>query len=302
MEYWIAVLTFALIFASLSVSYNISVGYVGMLSLGHAAFFSVGAYTYGYLGTKFGGGELFLPSVALAVVISLTIAIAVGAIITLLPEQFVVMGTFALQVIFTTLLVNTSAITNGVQGLAGIPAPIIGPFEFVSRTGTFLLTAALALGSLLVAWLVLNSNVGLRARAVREEPAAALSLGVPVRLIQVSFFAVGAALAAIAGCVYAGVIGFIDPSSFTIHTSIQLLAMVVIGGMGNPLGAMAGGLLISILPALLIEMDIGESAAAGIQQILFGAVMILVIMLRPSGMFPERTIAKSNFTRAGERG
>ncbi|MFZ5780167.1 MAG: branched-chain amino acid ABC transporter permease [Pseudomonadota bacterium] len=292
MDYWMAVLTFALIFSSLSISYNISVGYVGMLSIAHAAFFSIGAYAYGYLGTKFGGGELFLPSVALAVVISLVIAVAVGTIITLLPEEFVVMGTFALQVIFTTLLVNISAITNGVQGLAGIPAPIIGPFEFVSRTETLILTAVLVFGSLLVAWLLLNSNIGLRARAVREEPAAALSMGVSVRLIQVSFFSIGAALASVAGSVYAGVIGFIDPSSFTIHASIQLLAMVVVGGLGNPFGAMAGGFLISVLPALLIEMNIGESAAAGIQQILFGAVMILVIMLRPSGMFPERTIAR----------
>lgn len=290
MEYWITVLTFALIFASLSVSYNISVGYVGMLSIAHAAFFSVGAYTYGYLGTKLGGGELFLPAVGLAVLIALAISITIGAIITLLPENFVVMGTFALQVIFTTLLINTTAITNGVQGLAGIPAPIIGPFEFDSRIDTFILTAILAVGSLLIALAILRSNVGLRARAVREEPAAALSLGVPVRLIQVSFFAVGASLAAVAGCVYAGVIGFIDPSSFTIHTSVQLLAMVVIGGMGNPYGALAGGFVISVLPALLIEANIGESAAAALQQILFGAVMILVIMLRPSGMFPEGKI------------
>lgn len=292
MQYWMAVITFALIFSSLSVSYNISVGYVGMLSIAHAAFFSIGAYAYGYLGTRLGGGELFLPAVALAVALSLAIAIAVGVIITLLPEEFVVMGTFALQVVFTTLLVNTASITNGVQGMAGIPAPIIGPFEFAAPGAALVLSAGLAAGALLVAWLVLGSNVGLRARAVREDPVAALSMGVPVRRIQVSFFAVGAALAAVAGCVYAGVIGFIDPSSFTIHTSIQLLAMVVIGGMGNPFGALAGGFLISILPALLIEMDIGESAAAGFQQILFGAVMILVIMLRPSGMFPERTIAR----------
>ena len=196
MEYLITVLTFALIFASLSMSYNISVGYVGMLSMAHAAFFSIGAYTYGYLGTKLGGGEFFLPAVGLAVLIALAISITIGAIITLLPENFVVMGTFALQVIFTTLLINTTAITNGVQGLAGIPAPIIGPFEFDSRTDSLIIAAILALASLLIALAILRSNVGLRARAVREEPAAALSLGVPVRLIQVSFFAVGASLAA----------------------------------------------------------------------------------------------------------
>lgn len=292
MEYWITVFTFALIFASLSVSYNISVGYIGMLSIAHAAFFSIGAYTYGYLSTKLGGGELFLPSVALALLISLAISVAIGTIITLLPEHFVVMGTFALQVIFTTLLINMSSITNGVQGLAGIPAPMIGPIEFVSRTETLILSVVLAVGSLLIALAILRSNIGLRARAVRDEPSAALSLGVAVRLIQVSFFAIGASLAAIAGCVYAGVIGFIDPSTFTIHTSVQLLAMVVIGGMGNPYGALAGGVAISVLPALLIEMNIGESAAAALQQVLFGAVMILVVMLRPKGLFPESKIAQ----------
>ncbi|MEO8557761.1 MAG: branched-chain amino acid ABC transporter permease [Rhodospirillales bacterium] len=292
MAYWITVITFALIFGSLAVSYNISVGYVGMLSIAHAAFFSVGAYVYGYFGTVVGDGNWFIVAVLLAMAIAAAISIVVGVVITLLPEQFVIMGTFALQVIFTTLLINLTSITNGVQGIAGIPAPQIGPLVFDTREASLIMAAALAVFTLGLAWILLKSNIGLRSRAVRDDALAAQSMGISVRTVQVGFFAIGAMLAAIAGTIYAGVIGYIDPSTFTIETSVQLLSMVVIGGIGNPLGAMLGGIVISVLPPLLIEFNIGESSAAAIQQVLFGVAMIAVIMLRPRGLLPERLIAR----------
>lgn len=291
MAYWITVFTFALIFGSLAVSYNISVGYVGMLSIAHAAFFSIGAYVYGYLGTAVGDGSWFVPAVLIAVLMAMAISIAVGAIITLLPEQFVIMGTFALQVIFTTLLINLASVTKGVQGIAGIPAPEIGPLVLEGRNASLLLAATLAAFTLGLALALLRSNIGLRSRAVRDDALAAQSIGISVRTVQVGFFAIGAALAALAGTIYASVIGYIDPSTFTIETSVQLLSMVVIGGIGNPVGAMLGGIGIALLPPMLIELDVGESSAAAIQQVLFGVVMILVIMLRPSGLLPERSIA-----------
>jgi branched-chain amino acid transport system permease protein len=292
MAYWITVLTFALIFGSLAVSYNISVGYVGMLSIAHAAFFSIGAYVYGYLGTVVGDGSWFVIAVLLAMLIAAAVSIVVGVVITLLPEQFVIMGTFALQVIFTTLLINLASITRGVQGIAGIPSPEIGPLAFDTRNASLALAAALAVFTLGLAWALLKSNIGLRSRAVRDDPLAAQSMGISVRTVQVGFFAIGAMLAALAGTIYAGVIGYIDPSTFTIEASVQLLSMVVIGGIGNPLGAMLGGIVISILPPLLIEFNVGESSAAAIQQVLFGVVMIAVIMLRPRGLLPERLIAR----------
>lgn len=292
MEYWITVFTFALIFGSLAISYNISVGYVGMLSIAHAAFFSIGAYTYGYIGTVISDGSSFLPAILAGMLLAGVVAAVVGMVITLLPEQFVIMGTFALQVIFTTLLINMASITRGVQGIAGVPAPEIGPLVLDSRMGSFAAAAVVALLTLAVAWLLLKSNFGLRSRSVRDDPIAAQSLGIPIRVVQVGFFAVGAMLAALAGSVYAGIIGYIDPSSFTIETSVQLLSMVVIGGIGNPFGAFLGGIVISVLPAVLQDLNIGESSAAALQQIAFGVVMILVIMLRPSGLLPERAIAR----------
>jgi branched-chain amino acid transport system permease protein len=292
MAYWITVITFALIFGSLAVSYNISVGYVGMLSIAHAAFFSIGAYVYAYLGTAVGDGSWFVASVLAAMAIAAAVSVVVGVVITLLPEQFVIMGTFALQVIFTTLLINLASITKGVQGIAGVPAPEIGPLVFDTRNSALVLAAILAVVSLALAWALLKSNIGLRSRAVRDDALAAQSMGISVRTVQVGFFAIGAMLAALAGTIYAGVIGYIDPSTFTIETSVQLLSMVVIGGIGNPFGAMLGGIVISVLPAVMIELEIGESSAAAIQQVLFGAVMILMIMLRPRGLLPEGLIAR----------
>jgi branched-chain amino acid transport system permease protein len=146
---------------------------------------------------------------------------------------------------------------------------------------------------MLLAVLLLYSPLGMRARATREEPTAATAIGINVRRLQVSLFAIGAALASVAGSVYAGTIGFIDPTTFTLHSSILILSMVVVGGIGNPFGVFIGGVVIASLPAFVQEFDIGAVYAAALQQMLFGFIMVVMVIVRPSGLFPETLLRRA---------
>lgn len=292
MTYWLTVATFSLIYGSLAISYNICVGYVGLLSIAHAAFFSIGAYAYGIIGFQTGDGALFPVAALAGILVAVAIATALGWVFTMLDEHYVIIGTFALQIIFTSLLLNLDVITGGIQGIAGIPWPEIGPWAIDTVNDRLIFAVLLVILTLGYAVWILKSPIGLRTRAARENPVAASSTGISVRRLQVIMFASGAGFAALAGSVYAGVIGFIDPTTFTLHVSITMLSMVVIGGLGNPYGALVGGIVIATLPALVQEFDIGASSASAIQQILFGLIMILMIILRPSGLFPENRLVR----------
>lgn len=294
MTYWLTVATFSLIYGSLAVSYNLSVGYIGLLSIAHAAFFSIGAYVYGYIAAGQGDGSVFLLSAVAGAIASAAVAAGLGAIVTMLSSHYVMIGTFALQMIFTSLIINLTGITGGVVGLAGIPAPVIFSVEFSSSVLAFALAAGLALATFTVASVLLYSPFGLRARATREDPVAASAIGINVRRLQIAFFSIGAALASVAGSVYAGTIGFIDPSIFTLHASVLILSMVVVGGIGNPLGVFLGGITIATLPAIVQEFDIGAVYAAPLQQMLFGMIMIVMVVVRPSGLFPETLLRRTS--------
>jgi len=291
-DYVLTLITFALLFGSLAVAYNLSVGLVGLLSISHAAFFSIGAYAYGVLGESM-GGDGFLPACGLGMLIAAVIAVTLGVLLIVLPEQYVILGTFALQVTFTTLLTNWIDVTNGVQGMAGIPPIRLLGWEAQSGLAKLGLTVVFAAGTLVLSWLVLASRLGFIARAARDEPAAAAAIGIAVRRTRVGFFVLGACLASVAGAIYAGVIGYIDPSSFTVEVSIQFLSMVVVGGLGSPLGAFVGGIMISLLPPVLQEFSLELNAAAAIQQVVFGALMVAMIVFRPGGLLPERRLVRN---------
>lgn len=297
-EYVLTLLTFALVFGALAVSYNLSVGFVGLLSVSHAAFFAVGAYAYGILATAADTGSVFPLALGVGGLVAALIAVTLGLLLIALPEQYVIIGTFALQVTFTTVLMNWSDLTAGVQGITGIPGAVILRQPFESGAAKLVLAAALAVFSLGVAWAILHSRLGIVARAARDEPDAAAAIGIAVRPVRVCLFTMGAVLASAAGAVYASVIGYIDPSSFTIETSIQVLSMVVIGGAGSPVGAFIGGVVIALLPAALQELSLATNAAAAIQQIVFGVAMVVMIVFRPSGLFPERRLLEGPATKA----
>lgn len=291
MDYWMTVLTFAAIYAGLALACNIAVGYVGMLSIAFAALFGVGAYTYALVSTKlWTDGNLFLLAVVGAFAVTALVGVFLCIFMLWLPVEYVVLITFAVQLIATQLLFVASGITNGALGIAGIPIPKILGWEVDTVSDQFVLAVAMLAIVLAVSSFALRPSLGLRARAVRDDPVAAEGLGISVKLTSAVFFALSAGLAGVAGAVYAAVTMYVDPVSFTIHVSVLVLSMVVLGGLGNPYGAVLGALVISLLPQLLRQLSLDSGSAAVLQQIIYGFALIIIMIVRPVGLMPERTV------------
>lgn len=294
MIYWLTVLAFAGVYASLAISYNMVAGYVGMLSMAHAVFFGIGAYTYAIIGTKIStSGESFLPAVLVGMVLAVVVACLLGALFLWLPPEYVIVVTLSVQVALTSVLLALGDLTGGAYGIPGIPMPTVAGFVFGDAYTNLLLVGILVAVTLAVAVFVRRPPLGLAARASRDDPVAAAACGIRPRAVLLYYFALAGALAAAAGAVFAGISVYVDPHSFTIDVSILVLSMVAIGGLGNPYGALIGGFAIALLPQLLDQMHLSSGVAAPLQQILYGLALVLVVIVRPAGLFPERQVERT---------
>ena len=289
-SYWLTVSMIAMIYAALALAYNIAVGYVGMLAMSHAASFGVGAYVYALWGVSDGSGAVFLPSLLVGFAAAAALGVLLGTLLTWLPREYVVMVTFSVQLIFTAVMMTATDWTRGPAGVAGIPIPEMFGIRFQGVESSLILTSGLLLITLAVSVLVLRFPLGMRARMTRDDPVAAEGMGVATKRISVMFFALSAGLAGMAGVVFAGAIGYVDPTSFTVDASILVLSMVAIGGLGNPWGVLVGGLSISFLPQLLLQLNLSGQSAAAMQQIFYGLILIGIMVMRPVGLIQENSL------------
>jgi branched-chain amino acid transport system permease protein len=289
-SYLLTILMFAAIFATLSISFGMAAGQVGMLSISHAAFFGLGAYTYAIVGSRSGDGGTFLLAAGLGVLVAATFGILLGILVLALPHAYVVMVTFSVQIAFTGLCFILVGVTGGAQGIVGIPAPKIFGWEVISPSSAFALSLMLLVSTLLIVLAANRYPVALIARAVRENPVAAESLGIRPRPVSLAYFAVSAGLAGLAGSVYSGVSLFIDPTSFNVHVTILILAMAAVGGLKNPWGAMIGGATISLLPEALSNLPVDSTTIPTLEQFGYGLLLIVMMILRPDGLIGERRV------------
>lgn len=286
MNYLLYVISLIAIYGILTVALNLAVGYTGILSLAQAAFMGIGAYAAAILLTQWGINFFY------ALPVGMTIAALAGAGLawaTLrLKAEYYVIASFGFQIIVYNILLNWIGLTSGPFGIRQIPAPEAFGFSF---TGP-LRYAALTLGFLMVcvwvAWRLGESAYGKVLRAIREDDAAAASIGKNVNRYKIVIFAVSAVLASIGGALYASLITFIDPFTFTIHESIFILALVIIGGAGNVFGSVVGAAVLISIPEMLRFFDVPTTVASPIREILYGALMIIFLRFRPKGLLPER--------------
>lgn len=289
-EYWMTVVSIGLIFSSLAMSYNIAVGFAGMMSLAHASFFGVGAYTYALIGTSTGNGALFLPSLLVGFVLAALAGVLLSAVLTWLPKEYIVLVTFSIALIVTAIMFTAVNVTKGAGGIPGIPFPEVFGYVIFDGVAVLIMTATLAAVTLAISLLMARYPLGLGARMMRDDAVAAEGLGVSEKAVSTIYFSVSAGLAGVAGVVFAGAVLYVDPVSFSLHESILILSMVAIGGLGNPWGALFGGLFISMLPQLVQLLQLSGDAAAGIHHMTYGLLLILIMILRPVGLIPEGPI------------
>ena len=270
------------IYVILAESLNLIVGYTGLLSIAHAAFYGVGAYVAALMALKV--GSPFVINIICAVIISGVLGGLVGIPSLRIKDHYFVIATFAFQVIAFSILNNLVSFTGGPMGLPGIPQPVIFGWVISSHIEFLLLVGIFAA---LVFWFchrIISSPFGRVLMAIREDEVFALAAGKNVALYKVSVFVIGSGMAAIAGALYAHYISFIDPTSFTVMESIFIISIVIIGGAGSLWGPVVGAVLLVMLPEALRFVGMPSSIAANMRQILYGGLLVAFMMWRPQGL------------------
>jgi len=290
MDYILHILIVTCLYAILAVSLNLISGYTGIISLGHAAFYGIGAYSVA-LGTSRWDASFWLV-LLIAVFASVTVGVVVGIPSLRIRGDYFIIATFAFQVIAFSVMNNWISFTGGPMGIAGIPQPLIFGLPVTSRLGFFVLAMIFSTLCYIAVLRIVRSPFGRILRAIREDEVLASALGKNVAYYKIQVFIMGAVIAAVAGVLYGYYISFVDPSSFTVLESVFIISIVIIGGAGNVWGSLIGATLLVILPEALRFVGMPSSIAANVRQILYGAALVACMMFRPQGIMGEFAFRK----------
>lgn len=277
-DYYLNVLVMTLFWAGLSGAWNIMAGYGGLVSLGHAAFFGIGAYATAILFTNYG----LSPWIGLlaGVGVSVGLAVIVGWPCFRLRGAFFSLATLVFPIALEIAANNWPEVTRGPSGIALPFRPGLENFMFRSRWPYLGAALIYAVCVYMVTRTMHRGRLGLYLIAARDDQAAAESLGVrPVR-VKMLATVISAALTAIGGFFYANFIFFIDPPSvFSINVSIQTALLSIIGGMGTPMGPIVGSLLMTPLDGVLSQF-----VGGGPRLLIYGTLLLVVVLLAPHGI------------------
>jgi branched-chain amino acid transport system permease protein len=265
-------------------------GRAGLLSIGHAAFYGVGAYASALVGMRLGAPFLLGILAGIGVVVLISFVVSLPSV--RLSDDYFVIATFGFQMILFSVLNNWSDLTRGPLGLPGIPHPMIFGWHVRSHLDFLILAAGFAAFAYLVVHLLTSAPFGRVLHAIREDEVFARALGKNTLYFKVTAFAVSAALAATAGGLYAHYVTYIDPTSFTVMESILIISMVIIGGAGSLWGPLVGAFVLVTLPEALRFIGLPTATAANLRQIIYGALLVVMMMIRPRGLMGKYSFVK----------
>jgi len=254
---------------------NLFIGYAGQISLGHAAFFAIGAYGSA-IGTTTLGGPAWPVMVAVAL-LAAVIAIAVGVPALKLSGHYLAMATLGFNIVVYTILVQWDAVTGGPSGFAGVPYLSIGTFVFDNEIHFHYLVWTFAILALLLCLNLVRSGAGRGLAALAEDETAASALGVDIRSSKVKVFILSAVLASVAGSLFAHCYAFVSPDSFNIFVSVDFVIMVVVGGMGSIWGTLFGTAFITLLPEWIEALETYKD-------IVHGLILVTILLFLPQGL------------------
>ncbi|HKQ50362.1 MAG TPA: branched-chain amino acid ABC transporter permease [Phycisphaerae bacterium] len=282
MEFLLHVAVVVSIYAILAMSLDLMVGHAGLLSITQAGFYGLGAYTAGLLGLYVGlpFGVACLLSMIVGAILSQIIALASVRV----HDDYFVLATFAFQMILFAMFNNFQVVTQGPLGISGIPRPTVFGWAVSSHADFLVLSGAFAVMAHFIVRRITTSQLGRILRGIREDESFTQSLGRDTVRAKLVAVAVSAALASLAGSLYAHYITYIDPTSFTVMESILVLSMVIIGGAGSMWGPLVGAIVLVTLPEALRFLGLPTAAAANLRQIIYGALLVFIMMVRPKGL------------------
>ncbi len=269
-DYPLYLATLALVYSLAALGLNLTLGYAGQISLAQGAFMGIGAYGLGLLGAK---GVPFPAALAGGGVLAFACGLLLGYPALKVKHHYLAMVTMGFNIIVFLLMRNEEWLTGGSLGLTGIRRPL--GFQG-DRSYYLVVLLVTAVATAAAAWMV-RSPWGRGLRAIRENELRAEALGVNLRDYKVAAFAVGALYGGLAGGLFAPLLRYIDPHAFGLDRSIQLLLMVVVGGLGRFAGPFVGAIVIAILPEVL-------RMTQGLYLILFSLVVMVLVLYRPQGL------------------
>ncbi len=282
MEYVQHIIIMFAVFSVLAVSLDLLAGHCGVLSICHAGFWGIGAYSSALFSLRL--GLPFTVGLVLGMIFAGVVSIAISLPSFRMRDDNFIIATFAFQIILFSIFNNWMGLTRGPLGIPGIPQPVIFGWQVNSPCKFLSLGCLLAVLAYVVVMQLSSSPFGRVLHAIREDDMFAKSMGKNILYFKVTAFAVSASLAAMTGSLYAHYITYIDPTSFTVNESILILSMVIIGGAGSKWGPVIGAVVLVVLPEALRFVGLPSSVAANMRQIIYGALLVIMMMFRPRGL------------------
>jgi branched-chain amino acid transport system permease protein len=269
---------------------NLFIGYAGQISLGHAAFYGLGAYLSAILNTHF-NLSLFFPFwfpqwcipwivIFLAMLCTGVVAYLLGVPTMKLKGNYLVMATLGFNIIFELVLVEWHSLTGGSNGMAGVPYLAVGNLSLNSDIRCYFFIWSFTLFTLIISFNLIDSRVGRALKAIHGSEVAAKMVGVNTHKYKVKIFVLSAVIASLAGSIYAHYVTVITPKSFDATYSIQLVLMVIVGGLGSIWGSLFGAILLVLLSEVFHFLG-------SLNVVVLGLILILVMIFFPKGLIPS---------------
>jgi len=297
---WLDGFTNAGVFMLLAVGLNIVVGLAGLLDLGYAAFFAIGAYTYAYGASPFSGNDFpFLPMLVVGAIVAATFGVLLGAPTLRLRGDYLAIVTLGFGEIVPIVFLNAEPFTQGTNGIGGIykpDLPLYGTFTLLNPWPFYLVMAAILTVVIILVYKLGDSRLGRAWMAIREDELAAAASGINTVTTKLLAFALGASTAGLAGVFNASKLTIVSPDQFLFTVSFTVLAMVVLGGMGNIWGVTLGAFILYTIQAVLLKqlnttfenLSLPHPNFVQYQFLLFGLALVFMMILRPEGLFPSQ--------------
>ena len=301
------------VFVLLAMGLNVVIGMAGLLDLGYAAFFAIGAYTYAYSNSPFAGTDFpFFPMLFVGAAVAAIFGILLGAPTLRLRGDYLAIMTLGFGEIVPIVFLNLDRFTQGTNGIGGIfrpePLPVLGPFSAISPFNYFLVMAVIVTITMILMYRLQDSRIGRAWNAIREDELAASANGINTVTTKLLAFSLGATTSGLAGVFNASKLTIVSPDQFLFTVSFTVLAMVILGGMGNIWGVAVGAFVVYNIQAVVLKRINGVIETVGIpafdlgpihvnlaqvpfveyQFLLYGVALVLMMLLRPEGLFPNQ--------------
>src|SRR5690242_11912565 len=301
------------IYVLLAMGLNVVVGLAGLLDLGYAAFFAIGAYAYAYSNSPFSHQDLpFLPMLVVGAGVAALFGIALGAPTLRLRGDYLAIMTLGFGEIVPIVFFNLDKWTEGTNGISGIyrpeALPIIGEFSPVSSFNYMIVMIFVLTIAMMLIYRLHDSRIGRAWMAIREDELAAAANGINTVVTKLLAFAIGATTSGFAGVFNASKLSIVSPDQFLFTVSFTVMAMVIIGGMGNIWGVAAGAFVVYMIQAVLLKqvntiveilnvpvfdlgplhVDLSQINFLNYQFLLYGIALVLMMLRRPEGLFPSQ--------------